>query len=171
MLSLKRLTGSTALALLLASGLAGPVRSQPHQSPAGEAKQQNQPEAAQQVSESDLKKLASAIERLQGVQQQSRQKVASAIQASGLSKQRFRTILQSQSGQGKSDKSDSVSAKEKKQFQQALDRIRDIQQESQKEKQQSIEEAGLTQTRFERLIKAVRQDKQLQQKVRKRLGS
>ncbi|PSP17829.1 MAG: hypothetical protein BRC58_05085 [Cyanobacteria bacterium QS_8_64_29] len=112
------------------------MRSQPQQSPAGEAKQQNQPEAAQQVSESDLKKLASAIERLQGVQQQSRQKVASAIQASGLSKQRFRTILQSQSGQGKSDKSDSVSAKEKKQFQQALDRIRDIQQESQKEKQQ-----------------------------------
>ena len=152
---------------LLLFGGASTVSAQ--QAPAPQPGGMQQPRQME-VSESDLERFAVAIQQIQAIEQQAQAQMIEAIEAQGLTLERFNEIAQSQQDPAMQGQVD-VSGEEAEIFNQAVERISGIQQEAQLEMETAVEQEGLNVEEFNLIAQAVQQDPSLQQRVMEMLGN
>jgi hypothetical protein len=120
---------------------------------------------ASSVKPEELQKFASAIKKLQVIEQESQIQMQKAVQDEGLSEERFKAILQAQQSPTTPPKAE-VSQEEKQKFEQASAKVGKVQEESQLKIKQVIEKEGLEPQRFNQILAQVEKDPSLQQTVR-----
>lgn len=143
---------------------APPQPTQPQQRPAQPAPQAN-------VSQDELQKFASAVKKLQPIQKQALSQISEAIQQQKLSEQRFGEIYQArQNPQAQPAKK--ITPQESKQFEQANNKIAQIQQTTQTQMEQTVKNSGFPDLkRFNEIFLTIRQNPELLQKVQKMIQS
>lgn len=115
-----------------------------------------------EVNQQELEKFAAAMSEMRSIQIESRDEISAAIDGEGLSKQRFREILQAQ--RNPEIESDASEAEMEK-FKSATQQLAQIQRDTQSQMKEAVEAQGLEVTRFQQILSAVRQDPQLRKEV------
>ncbi|MBE9178877.1 DUF4168 domain-containing protein [Oculatella sp. LEGE 06141] len=123
---------------------------------------------ATDVSQAELQQFANAIPELQALEQSAQQEVAQTIQSSGLSRERFTEIFQSQQSPTATPSSE-VSEDEQQSFEEAIAQIQSIERETLSQQAQVLQSQGLEPERFNQILAAIRQDPALQQQVQQLL--
>lgn len=117
------------------------------------------------VTPQELEKFANTIKELRTIGQEAEKQMARAVEAQGLTPERFLAISEIQSNPNDTEAKD-ISALEKKQFEQALKKVQDIAQQTQAKQRQALEEQGLGVERFQEIGKQIEQNPSLQEEVR-----
>jgi hypothetical protein len=104
------------------------------------------------------------------IEQGANQQIMQVIGQSGLSQPRFLEIYKAQRSPS-AQPTKAVTSQEKQQFDKAFTSLRSIQQKANTEMQQVLQKEGLQPESFNKIEAAVRQDPQLQQKVRQMIQS
>ena len=145
-----------------------PIENQEQTEPDNEnAAQQRQmpgegmPQPATDVSDEELQEFAAIANELQGMSQQAQQQMMAAVQEEGLQVQRFSQIQQAQQSP---DQQANATEEEMEQYNAALAELEKIQGEVQSEMQATIEEAGMTEMRYQQIGMAIRTNPELQAK-------
>jgi hypothetical protein len=159
MLGKSILLGSAASILMLGTPAVAQQQTSQQQQPTS----QQQTSEAAPVNDEELRSFVSAFQTIKSIQSDAVQKMRQEIKDRGLSLNRYRQYLQQQ--QGNSNSNMSLSQEEKQKFQQATNRIQQIEQETQNKIQQAVRDEGLEINRFQQIQNAVRQDKELRQKA------
>lgn len=162
------LNGGLVFGLLLAGS---PEAQAQVQQPTPQQLQRQAPAVPQvQIGEDDLRKFSNAIKQLQVIQQDTVTKVTQVVQSGGLSKERFIQISQAQ--QNPSDRSAAkITPEEQKNFEQASQKIGEIQRETQTKMIRVLGNQDLDIQRFNDILVTVRQNPELQQKVQQMMRS
>ncbi len=129
---------------------------------------QSQEQIVTDVSDAELDRFTNAIAQIQMLQQESRREMATVVQESGLSEQRFMEIARSQQNP---ESEIEVSSQERENFQVAVTEISQIQQSTQAEMIDAVRQEGLDVDRFNQILAAVSQDPELKEAVQERLGN
>lgn len=146
----------------------------PSQSPAqpaqpSQSQPSTQPPAQQpaqtQVSEKELKQFASAVKKLQPIQENAQNQIVQAIQQEELSEKRFGEIYQSRRNP-QAQPTAKITPDENKKFDQANAKIEKIEQSTQGQMEQAVKGEGLDIQRFNQIFLTLRQNPDLLQKVR-----
>lgn len=130
------------------------------------------------VSEDELKKFAEVAQQVQSVQQGAQQEMIDSVESTGLSLDEYNKIASQERGQGqgpggaggkggKGGEGADVSAEKKAQFEEANKKISDMQSGVRDKVNQKIEDAGMDPERFQKIGRALRSDKELQQRFQK----
>ncbi|EAZ92230.1 DUF4168 domain-containing protein [Crocosphaera chwakensis] len=154
---LKQLLSKGCLGVVIcATGFGGfPAYSQP-----GEVIAQSSSEMAEQnISQQDLEKFADAIADLRAIDEETQQKMIEAVQATGMSPEEFMKIGKQE------DTQMNLSADKQMQFEEALEAVRELNEEDRKKKRVAVKEAGLEISRFNEIGKIVENNRDLQKKV------
>ncbi|MBE9129222.1 MULTISPECIES: DUF4168 domain-containing protein [unclassified Coleofasciculus] len=155
------LAGGVALALwFVTSSLPAQAQTQAPTMPP----QEQQAPASKQISDQELEQFASVIKQLQSIQETGEVEMLEAVQRSGLSPERYLEILRGQSNTETQPTSE-VTDEEQQNFEQARNRLIEIQQMMQSKMQQAVEAEGLNVERFEEILVAIQQNPTLQQRV------
>lgn len=117
------------------------------------------------VSEEELNKFVDAMGKIQEANKGAQQKMQQIIEEEGLTAEEYRKIYQAKNDPQKEPE---ASEETMKKYKKAEDKIKDVQENNKAEIDKSIEEAGLTPKRYKEIYKAVRSDRELQQKVKKK---
>lgn len=160
------LTGGFAIALLASMGL--PVKAQtaePGTAPPGQEMPQGQEAPKTDVSSEDLQKFASAVKQIQTIQQSYQGKMAQAVEAEGLTQQRYMEIQQAQANPSAQPSSE-ISSEDKQKYEQANNKVAELEQQAETEMKQAVQSQGLDIQRFNEIFAAIQQDPSLQQQVR-----
>ncbi len=123
---------------------------------------------ATDVDPATLDQFVSALNRLQQIQVEAEAQSIEALEAQGLSEQRFNEILQSQQNPAEAGTT-AITPEEQQQIQQAAPQLAEIQQEAQTQMDAAIQAEGFNEQSFNEVLAAVRQDPALQQQVRDRI--
>lgn len=144
----------------------------------GQELQMNKQSSQTDVSDEELKKFANVMKSVQRLRQRQMPKMRQALKDAGLTMKEYRNIQRQMRGskggmnQGSKSKDSKGPSKEQKQkYQKAQKKIRSIQKSMKEKMNKKIKENGLTRSRFQEISKAVRADKQLQQKLRQMQGN
>lgn len=122
-----------------------------------------------EISPEELQQFAQTLKQLRQIEVQAQQQMAQAVQAQGLTPERFMEILgQNQQNQDSQPAAD-VSGDEKEKFDQALTQVRGILQEAESQKLQVLQAQGMEPERFNQIIAAVQEQPSLQQQVQQLL--
>lgn len=121
------------------------------------------------VTSLELQQFVQAIKQLQVVDRQNQQKMAKVLEEEGLSPQRFSEIGQSLQNPG-NPPANPISEEEKQKFQNAIQKMEKIQQDSMPKQQRAISMQGLQIERFRQIDIAVQQDPTLKKRVQQMLG-
>jgi hypothetical protein len=130
------------------------------------------------VSEEELKKFAQVAQKVQAVQQGAQQEMIDSVESTGLTLDEYNKIASQQRGQGPGGAGGSgdgadVSDEKKAQFEEANQKISDMQSGVRDQVNQTIEDAGMDPERFQKIGRALRSDKELQkrfQQIRQQQG-
>lgn len=123
---------------------------------------QQSPSTEVNVNSQELEKFAAAMAEMRAIQIESRDEISAAIDEEGLSKQRFREILQAQRNpEVETDASEAEMAK----FESATQQLAQIQRNTQSQMKDAVVAQGLEVTRFQQILQAVRQNPELKQQV------
>ena len=150
--------------------LLSPLAAQSQSSGSGQSQQQGQPglqsgqENVPSFEDSELEKFAQVMQKIQTVQTESNQKIESAFSESSLSKQRFNTLYQARKS-GNQQKAEDESSAETKEFNKLAKQIQTIQQSSQKQMVETVRNNDMTVQKFNQIVKAMRSNPELGQKV------
>ncbi len=143
----------------------------------GQELQMNKQSSQTDVSDEELEKFSKVMKSVQQLRQKQMPKMRQALKDAGLTMKEYRSIQRKMGGsqggamQGSNSKDTKEPSKEQKQkYQKAQKKIRSIQKSMKQKMGKRIKENGLTRARFEEISKAVRADKELQQKLRKMQG-
>lgn len=158
---LKSLCVSSASLLILLS-LPTPALAIPTDQSSIYAQTQLKQNAQTEITSEELAKFAQAIQEMRAIQLESRDKVAQAIQEEGLSKDRFREILQAQRNP---EVENDASATEMEKFESASQKLAQIQRNTQSNMKAAVESQGLAVPRFQQILSSVREQPALQQQV------
>jgi hypothetical protein len=120
------------------------------------------------VTQEELQKFAEAFKEFRVIEMDAEQKMAQAVQAEGLTPERFVEIGQSQQGEAPASAAE-VSAEEQQKFDKALVKVREILQNTEDRKYQAVQSQGLEIERFKEIIAAVQENPQLKQQVQQML--
>ncbi len=120
------------------------------------------------VTQEELQKFAETFKEFRVIEMDAEQKMAQAVQAEGLTPERFVEIGQSQQGEAPASAAQ-VSAEEQQKFDKALVRVREILQNTEDRKYQAVQSQGLEIERFKEIIAAVQENPQLKQQVQQML--
>lgn len=159
----KSLCVSSASLLILLS-VSTPALAQPSTSIAQAQVKQSSPN----VSPQELEQFAQAIQQMREIQIESRDQVSEAIEEEGLSKDRFREILQAQRNP---EVETNASQAEMQQFESASQKLAEIQRDTQSQMKEAVESQGLEVPRFQQILSAVREEPNLQQQVQQMIQS
>lgn len=121
------------------------------------------------VSDSELKKFAEIQNEVQEVREGTRKEMMSAVEDEGLDVNQFSKIRRAQMS-GDSTAQAQVSDAELQKFKKAQEEMQKVQQKAQKKVQKKIEKSGISTQRFEEISTAVKQDRELQQKLQNMQG-
>jgi len=124
-----------------------------------------------EVSDEELKKFQDAQEEVSSVQEDSRSKMEAVVKDEGLSMERFQEISQKQmqqqqgqQGQQQQTQDLDISDEEMEKFKKARQKIMDIQKSVQQNLMEAVKDAGLSPQRYQEISRAMRSDKELQQR-------
>ena len=125
------------------------------------------------VSDEELKKFLKISNEMKTLRREQRPKMKEAIQAEGLTMKEFQSMRKRMMGRGQKKNSNrtegesgEITKKEKQQFKKARKAVQAIQKKTKQKMQKVIKENGLTQKRFRTIYKAIRSNRELQQKLR-----
>lgn len=151
------IASSSMLMVLLFGALAAQAQTQ-------QPAPQSQPPAAPatQISPEELQKFAQTVKQLQALDQQAQSAMLQAVEAQGLTKERFFEIYQSQQNPQASTELDS---QEEQRFQQSLSQVQDIQEQTQAKMEQMVQAQGFEVPRFNQIMATVLKDPELQREV------
>ena len=130
--------------------------------------QAQQVQASSDISSEELEQFAAAIQEMRSIQMESRNQVSQAIEQEGLSTTRFREILQAQRNP---EVETDASQEELQKFENASQKLAQIQRDTQSEMKQAVESQGLEIPRFQEILGAVREQPELQQQVQEIIQS
>jgi hypothetical protein len=123
---------------------------------------------AASISSQELEQFATAIEQLLVLEQTAQQRIASAIENQGFSRERFGQIYKAQTDSTVTP-DPAISADEQLRFETVVETAMEIQEEVQQQKQQAVQNQGLDLDRFNEILTAVQEDEALQQQVEQML--
>ena len=117
-----------------------------------------------EVSEDDLNLFASAFTEVQNINNAIQQEMVSVVEGEGIEVDRFNEIQQAQQ-----DPNQKVEAteEEKAQFVKATQKIQELQVQAQEKMRTKIEEEGLTIDDYQKIITAIQNSPELQEKLQK----
>ncbi|NBD33753.1 MAG: DUF4168 domain-containing protein [Cyanobacteria bacterium] len=124
--------------------------------------------APTEVKPEELEKFAAAMQEMRAIQLESRDEISAAIDEEGLSKDRFRAILQAQRNP---EVETDASEEELQKFESATEQLAQIQKDTQSEMREAVEAQGLDVTRFQQILGIVREDPELQKQVQQMIQS
>ncbi|MFO7781828.1 MAG: DUF4168 domain-containing protein [Spirochaetia bacterium] len=116
------------------------------------------------MSEGDLESFAVALQDVQELRQEMAEETQQAVGESPLEQQRFEEIYEARQSGGQQDAG--TTDAENRQFEELMSEIQKIQQQSNEEMVQAVEEEGLSVQRFNQIAQAIQQDPELQQQFR-----
>ena len=125
-----------------------------------------QPAPAEDVSDGELGKFAVVFTETQTLNQQIQQEMMTAVQEEGLEVQRFNEMMEAQQDPNKEL---DASEEEIAMFAAVSQALQKIQQEAQKDIQKVISDNGLTVQRYQSIMMALRNDTDLQQRLREQM--
>lgn len=112
----------------------------------------------------ELQKFAMAIQQITPIAQKADQAMASVLEESGLSRDRFREITQAQRNpEAKPEKP--ITAEEKSTYDSAVAKMVEIQKNARTQMSSVIEAQGLQPARFSQIFQVVRRDPELRKQV------
>lgn len=150
------LAGSTLMGLVWFGGVSTAQAQQTSPQP-------GMPPAPQtEISAADLQRFAVAVQQIQAIEQQAQAQMVEAIQAEGLTVERFNEIAQSQQNP---ETQTQVSNQEAQTFTQVIQQISEIRQAAEQDMQTAVQEEGLAVDQFNLIAQAVQQDPTLQRQV------
>lgn len=114
------------------------------------------------IPKKELKQFASALVKVQEVNQKTQAKMIKAVETEGMTVERYNEVLQAQNQEG--TESDAT-PEEQKSFEAVSTKIQSLQQESEVKMKANIEEEGLSITRYQEIAAMVQNDPELQQKL------
>ncbi|PZV15149.1 MAG: hypothetical protein DCF22_07810 [Leptolyngbya sp.] len=116
----------------------------------------------------ELQQFAQAIKQLRKVEMETQKKMAEALKEEGLTPPRFQEIGQRQDNPDSPLTAD-ISAKEQQQFDKALAKINQIQQDASPKQNRAVTFQGLTLERFNQIGRAIEQNPTLKRQLRDNL--
>lgn len=120
----------------------------------------------QAVSDADLKQFADAFMQVQEVDQQAQQEMVTAVMDKGMTVERFNELFQAQ--QNPAQEADATE-EELSNYDEVMDEIMTIQENTQAEMEEKITDAGLTIDRYQEINLALQSSPELQQKLMEHL--
>lgn len=156
---LRAVVFAVAIALVAAPGLLAQSSGGGQGSPGGQAPS---------VSDGELESFVAALEQVQSIRQSMAEDTQQAVSDSPLEQQRFEELYRSQ--QGGQEPGQAPTDAESQQFQQLMGEIQQIQQQSNQQMVQAVEDEGLSVSRFNQIAQAIQQNQQLQQQFREMQG-
>ncbi|MDJ0702853.1 MAG: DUF4168 domain-containing protein [Leptolyngbyaceae cyanobacterium MO_188.B28] len=120
------------------------------------------------ITPSELQQFVNAVMEVQAIEQQTQENMAQLITAEGLSPERFNQIFLAQQS-ANADPISEITPEEQQTFDQVFSQLQAIDQASQVSKEQAVTDQGLAMERFSQILKAVRQDPDLQEQVQELL--
>ncbi len=156
-----------AISVLLLSGFvispAMGQQAQQKQSPPQPQMQQQRQQTDIQVSDQELHTFADAIHKAQTIQQSAQSQMVKAIKDEGLTLDEYKQIVQSthQSQQGQNSQPD-ISKKKMEEARSASQAVGKIQSQTQQKVVKAIQGEGMQPKRFQQILTALRNDKDLQ---------
>lgn len=157
----------TSIALLLLLTFSTPALAENSISIA-QAPQAPETEAATDISDQELEQFASAVQKVETIQMESRNEVGQTIEDEGLTPQQFRDILEAQRDP---EMENEASEEELEQFESATEQLVQIQREAQVNMKEAVEATGLEVERFQAIFAAVREQPELRQQVQQMIQS
>jgi ubiquitin len=127
-----------------------------------------QGEMTGEITRLELQQFVQILKQVQNIDKQMQQKMAKAIKAEGLTPQRFVEIGQRQENT-ETPLTTEISEKELSQFERALAKLKQIEQEAIPLKERAVIAQGLTLERFSQIGQKVNQDPSLQKQVQQML--
>jgi len=121
-----------------------------------------------EVDKAEMKKFAKAYKAIRQIQQDSNTKVEQAFSNSDIDRKRFNELYKARQQQGQ-NKAQDESSEETKQYQKVMKQIRSIQKANQQKMVSKIEQYDISVQRFNKLLKAIRTDKELAQRLQQYL--
>jgi K+/H+ antiporter YhaU regulatory subunit KhtT len=151
------------------------AQSAPVETPDGTAESIEAPEASPeaaspetQLTAEELAQFASVIPELQTIQEAAQAEVITAVEASGLSPERFNEIAEAQSSPEAAGEVD-VSSEEQAAFETVVSEIQTIEQDFLTQREEILQAEGLTVERYREILAAVQEDPALLQQVQEML--
>jgi Domain of unknown function (DUF4168) len=163
--------------------------------PSGATPQGTSPQQTTNVSSAEIQQFTDALKQMRTIHDEAQTQATQAIQAQGLTPERFSQIVQSQetaqagasgssaapgasgapaasgtaAAPGASAPAAPVSSAEKQKFDKALAEVTQIQQSTEQKMEQAIQQAGLDVQRFQEIFAMARQDQALKAKIQQGL--
>lgn len=135
------------------------------QSPSSTTQVISLPRSSGSASPLELQQFAQAIKQLKRVEMEMQQKMVEALKDEKLSPQRFQEIGQRQDDPNAPITAD-ISAKDQQQFDKALAKIKQIQQDAVPKQNRAVALQGLTLERFNQIGRAIEQNPALKRQLR-----
>jgi hypothetical protein len=135
--------------------------------------QKNQMQMQQQqqvnidVSDAELEKFASAAQMVKQENQKADMEMQKAIQDEGLSVQKFQQIARSQQNPNAET---NATENDMQSFEAVNKQLQKIQAETRDKIETQIQEEGLTLQRYQKILMAIQQDRELQQRLQEEMG-
>ncbi|MGM0675690.1 MAG: DUF4168 domain-containing protein [Spirochaetota bacterium] len=120
------------------------------------------------VSEDELESFAAALQEVQVLRQEMAEETQQMVNDSELGQQRFEDIYRSE--QGGTELDEEPTDTENEQFEALMSDIQELQQASNEEMVEVVEEEGLSVNRFNEIAQAIQQDPELQQQFQQMQG-
>lgn len=116
------------------------------------------------ISQKELKKFVNVTDSMRAVQMDNQQKVRDIVKEEGMEFSRFQTIMRSRQNP-QSDSQVDVSEEEQKQLQNIQPKLMKMNQQTQQQLVQIIQDEGLTTQRFQEILQAARQNMEIQKRI------
>lgn len=117
-----------------------------------------------QISDNEMNQFASAVQKVEGVNQQVQQAMVKAVEKEGLNVERFNEIYQAEQDPTKESNS---SQEELQKFKSANAELGKLQSQAQVEMEKQVKSEGLTTKRYQEIATTIQKDRELQQKLQK----
>ncbi len=126
--------------------------------------QEQQQKKADQFNDEELKTFVRAMNDIQEVQMASNEKIKDAFSDSSMSEERFSSIYSARQ-QGESKKAEGETEVETEEFNELVNQIQTIQQDSQQKMVKIVREKGMTVEKFNSIVKALQSNPQLGERI------
>ncbi|MFM7424517.1 MAG: DUF4168 domain-containing protein [Elainella sp.] len=136
--------------------------------PAPSAQPAPQPAPAGDVSQAEVEKFASTVKQFQTIQEEAQQQADQILASEDLSPERFSQILQSQRNP-QTQPSPEVTDAERQNFDQAMEKLAELQNATRERMDQTLQSEGLPRERFTQILGMVRQDAGLRQRIQEQM--
>lgn len=123
-----------------------------------------QGESSAEISSDELKQFVQAVKQLEKLEDETQAKIAEAVEKEGLTLERFWEIGKSQNNPDPGSKTE-ISAEEQQKFTQALAKVKEVSQEAQLKRDETLQAQGFKVERFKEILDRVQQEPELQKKV------